>query len=477
MRPTRQLWAIGALAVSLAAFALLVARPAALLGTLAIGTWLVVRQSQFLRALSETVDALTVEQTAVTTTVRAGETTPVTLTARASTPVPAAVAVDAGIPLAGRLTEALSVTLPPGGTRVEHTASVTWPIAGEHRFDRATLTVSDGRVRQSLPVGSTPSVRVEPREPREVHVGVRGQRVPAAPGDHRGGLLGSSLEPTEIREYQPGDATRRIDWKTTARLASPHVREFEGEMDRPVLLVVDTRRSLRTGPPAETKLDYLRETALELADGARQAGDPLGLVTLDDDGVHTRLEPAAGTTSYGRVRRGLFDLSTDTGEADHRRLRPLAGAWDERPGALRADADDEAAAFVRSLRPFLDARYHARELATARSFLGGLSESLANRERQVVVVLCTDDERPQELRDAITTIREHGHTVLVLLAPTALFEPDGLADLEAAYDRYVAFERLRRRLDGLDGVRALEVAPDGRVASVLAGREAPEGRP
>jgi hypothetical protein len=95
----------------------------------------------------------------------------------------------------------------------------------------------------------------------------------------------------------------------------------------------------------------------------------------------------------------------------------------------------------------------------------------------VWTVILTDDSRPERLREAITVARRGGNRVLVFLAPSVLFESGGLADLEAAYDRYVDFEELRRDLAGLPGVSAFEVGPGDRLDAVLAtGRERRENR-
>ncbi|WP_255681357.1 hypothetical protein [Natrinema sp. SYSU A 869] len=64
----------------------------------------------------------------------------------------------------------------------------------------------------------------------------------------------------------------------------------------------------------------------------------------------------------------------------------------------------------------------------------------------------------------------------VLLAPSVLYEPGGLADVEQAYDRYIEFEEFRRELSRMDNVRALEVGPADRLATVLeAGRSGGDG--
>ena len=61
---------------------------------------------------------------------------------------------------------------------------------------------------------------------------------------------------------------------------------------------------------------------------------------------------------------------------------------------------------------------------------------------------------------------------MVFITPQWLFEPTTLTDLDDAYDRYLAFEELRRELDGAPRVTAFEVAPGDRLDAVLAHRQA-----
>ena len=60
-------------------------------------------------------------------------------------------------------------------------------------------------------------------------------------GQYKSVFRGRGMEFDEVREYQPGDDIRTIDWKVTARTQKPHVRVFTEERERPALLVVDQR--------------------------------------------------------------------------------------------------------------------------------------------------------------------------------------------------------------------------------------------
>ena len=333
------------------------------------------------------------------------------------------------------------------------------------------------------------SVTVEPRGPPTVHIGTGGRRAATTRGSRPSRWIESGPEFDSVREYSPGDPVGLIDWNATARLPGTYVRHLERNSNRPTLLVVDLRTSCRTARVGSTPHDYLREAALSVSADARRFGDPLGLVMLDDDGVDTRIDPAVSMRAHRRVRRRLLELGT-TGPPPARRSsnrdpfgRSAAGYGLPTVARSRIPADyspsDDPGAepteqFVESLRSF--SRVHVDRSTPADSREGGLDGVLRTQGDVRLAVLCTDDSSPRSLWESVTTLRTRGRRVLVLLAPTVLFEADGLADLEGAYDRYVAFEELRRDLDRCEGVRALEVTPDGRRATVLAtGRNRPRG--
>ncbi|ADB60100.1 protein of unknown function DUF58 [Haloterrigena turkmenica DSM 5511] len=486
MKPTRRLWAVASLAAFLAGVAVVTARPLLLGGAGLVGSWIVARQYRFYRALEETVDALAVEQSAVRAGVRTGDTVPVTLSARLASPSPLAVAIEAGLPTTAVADESFSLSLDPSTSATTRTVDVSWPVAGRHRFDEPTVTATDGFLRETVSLGTTSTVTVEPRGPRTIHVGEGGDRITMAYGEHEAGRLGSGIEPAELREYMPGDTADRIDWKATARLATPHVREYEAETDRRTLLVVDHRGSLATGRPDETELDYLRDVALATAASARRLGDPVGLRTVGDEGITFRLDPTATPVAYDRIRRRLLDLeptvdptTLDGSGREGRRRRtptPRGGGFtaaDARAKRIGLGDDDDP--FASTLRPFYAAREGYRERIESDPLYGAVKRAHSGNTEGLWTILFTDDSRPAELRETVKLARGNGNSVLVLLAPTVLYESDGLADVEDAYDRYVEFENLRRDLARMPRVTALEVGPRDRLSTILSDGRAARG--
>ncbi|WP_254861465.1 DUF58 domain-containing protein [Halovivax gelatinilyticus] len=467
MRPTRRGLTGYALAAVLAGYAVVLAEPIALAGAILVGAWILTVQYRFLQQVSAVSHSLTVAQRPAQRSVRTGARTPVTLSATADGPLPPlSIDVEGRLPTAAVADDALSLSVDPDEPAASESIDVEWPIAGRHRFDRPVLSLSDGFFTQSLPTGERSTLTVEPRGPRAVHVGAGGDKLASTFGEHASGRRGSGIEAAELREYRPGDRLRQIDWKATARLASPHVREYETETDRRTLLVVDHRRSLATGPPAETKLDYLRDVALSIAASARRLGDPTGLTTVGDDGFRT--VPSASTPDvYARIRRTLLELEPSTEPVNAARPSPdRSTPTDRRRAVASLDGDS---AFDRRLRPFYADRAPVAERVGEEPLFEAVRRTLAREPGDAWLVVFTDDDARDELRETLTYARRRGATVLVVLAPTVLYEPGGLASIDRANERYAAFERYRRDIGRLEGVTALEAGPADRLSAILAG--------
>lgn len=478
MEVTRRFWALASVGAVLAALAIVFARPVLLYGAVGIAAFLVARQYQFYRSLVATDAALTVEQSLPTQTVARNEEVPVTLTAQLDTPSKVDLTVELALPLVADSSTATgrTIELPSGEQAASRTVSVTWSIVGRATFDPATVTVtdSDGLFRERLPRGSTPTMTVEPRTPRSVHVGEGGDRVTAAYGGHRSDQTGSGTDPAELRQYVPGDSVSDIDWKATARLDYPHVREYEVETDHRTLLVVDHRSALQTGQPGETKLDYLRTVALAVVDNAAQVNDPVGIATVDDGGTTEWESPATTPDAYDTVRDHLHELRAGHNGQAMERTDRQRHSGSQSPAAAqrkrtRLAGDDSV--YGQRLRPFYaDAESYIQRLDDDPLF-----ETVRTRLTRVPgatwTLLFTDDTDREQLRETVKFARRESAGVLVFLTPDALFERTSLADLERTYDEYVEFEVFRRELSGLEGVTAFEVSPADRIEAVLdAGR-------
>ncbi|MCJ7816021.1 MAG: DUF58 domain-containing protein [Xanthomonadales bacterium] len=104
-------------------------------------------------------------------------------------------------------------------------------------------------------------------------------------GRHASRLRGRGLNFEELRNYLPGDDTRHIDWRVTARTRKPHVRVYTEEKDRTVWLLVDQRLSMFFGSRWKMKSVVAAEAAAVAAWRVLSQGDRVGAVIFDDSDI------------------------------------------------------------------------------------------------------------------------------------------------------------------------------------------------
>jgi Uncharacterized conserved protein (some members contain a von Willebrand factor type A (vWA) domain) len=124
-------------------------------------------------------------------------------------------------------------------------------------------------------------------------------------GAYRSAFKGKGMEFEEVREYQPGDDVRSIDWNVTARMNHPYVKNFREERELSVTLVVDVSSSTRFGSGNELKNELIAEVAAVIAFSAIKNNDKTALI-LFTDRVEKYLPPKKGTRHVLRVIRELL---------------------------------------------------------------------------------------------------------------------------------------------------------------------------
>lgn len=123
----------------------------------------------------------------------------------------------------------------------------------------------------------------------------KGRRV----GMHESRRKGRGIDLDEVREYQPGDDARYIDWRVTARKAHAHIRVFREERELPTLIVVDQTRSMFFGSVARLKSVAAAEVAARTAWRALQAGDRVGGVVMGESEL-VAFRPHRSSVAVGR---------------------------------------------------------------------------------------------------------------------------------------------------------------------------------
>src|SRR6202011_1879942 len=124
-------------------------------------------------------------------------------------------------------------------------------------------------------------------------------------GDYHSVFKGRGMNFDEVREDQPGDEIRAIDWNVTARLGTAFVKKFTEERELTVILVVDVSASGNFGSVAQSKRELAAEVACLLAFSAIRNNDKVGLI-LFTDRVELFIPPKKGRSHTLRLIREIL---------------------------------------------------------------------------------------------------------------------------------------------------------------------------
>lgn len=264
------------------------------------------------------------------------------------------------------------------------------------------------------PAVTSESLRALPAVARRREAGLRNVR-----------RLGAGRLFESLREWVPGDDTRVIDWKATARRGKPIVRQYEDERRQQVLLMLDAGRLLTAETDGVSRLEYAVNAALRLAAAAVEHDDDVGILVFADT-VQRYTAPARGRRAMRSVLDALALAEGRIVESDY-------------PGAFRYVA-------ARSRKRALTVLFTDVVDRTASEALVAQSATLRPRHLPLAVVL----------RDpALERVATHASVAV----------PD-------AFERAAAEELLLAREEALaimrrQGVLVLDVAPRSAAEAVV----------
>lgn len=124
-------------------------------------------------------------------------------------------------------------------------------------------------------------------------------------GQYHSVFKGQGMNFDEVREYQPGDEVRAIDWNVTARMNHPFVKKFVEERELTLMLVVDVSGSGLFGSVAQSKRELAAEIGSVLAFSALRNNDKVGLI-LFSDAIEKFIPPRKGRRHVLRVIREIL---------------------------------------------------------------------------------------------------------------------------------------------------------------------------
>jgi uncharacterized protein (DUF58 family) len=126
-------------------------------------------------------------------------------------------------------------------------------------------------------------------------------------GEYRSLFKGQGMEFAEVREYQPGDEVRSIDWNVSARMGKPFVKRYVEERELTIMLALDLSGSSRFGTRARFKHDVAIELAGVLSLAAARNNDRVGLMLFSDQVEHA-LPARKGRKHALRLIRDLLTV-------------------------------------------------------------------------------------------------------------------------------------------------------------------------
>ncbi|MGW7429970.1 DUF58 domain-containing protein [Streptomyces sp. NPDC054861] len=328
------------------------------------------------------------------------------------------------------------LSVPPGERR-----RVTTRLRPTRRGDRHAERVT---VRSFGPLGLAArqgnhhvpwAVRVLPPFTSRKHLPSRLARLRELDGRTSVLTRGEGTEFDSLREYVPGDDTRSIDWRATARQTTVAVRTWRPERDRHILIVLDTGRTSAGRVGDVPRLDAAMDATLLLTALASRAGDRVDLLAFDR-GLRAQVQGrSAGDVLPGMVN-ALAPLEPQLVETDARALAATALARAPRRSLLVLLTGLDAAPIEEGLLPVLPqltqrhtvlvasvADPHTARMAGGRGSVDGVYEAAAATQAQA-----------QRSRTA-DQLRRHGVTVVDAV-------PDELAP--ALADAYLALKAAGR---------------------------------
>ena len=126
----------------------------------------------------------------------------------------------------------------------------------------------------------------------------------ALSGHYHSVFKGQGMNFSEIREYVHGDDVKNIDWNVTARQGSPHIKKYNEERERTILLIVDVSPSTLFGSSVSKK-ELMAEVSSVLAFSADKNNDKVGLI-LFTDRIELFIPPGKGRSHLLRIIRELL---------------------------------------------------------------------------------------------------------------------------------------------------------------------------
>lgn len=153
------------------------------------------------------------------------------------------------------------------------------------------------------------------RKVRRIEIKTRGLSNQIFSGEYHSAFKGQGMTFAEVREYQPGDEIRKIDWNVTARMGTPYVKIFEEEREQTVMLIVDVSASENFGSSEISKRNYITEICAVLAFSTIANNDKIGVIFFSDK-IEKFIPPKKGRGHTLQIIRDLLNFQAENKGTD-----------------------------------------------------------------------------------------------------------------------------------------------------------------
>ena len=145
---------------------------------------------------------------------------------------------------------------------------------------------------------------------RKIEIKTHGLSRNILAGEYHSQFKGRGMAFSEVREYQPGDDVRSIDWNVTARMNRPYIKVYEEERELTVMLLVDVSGSRNFGTVSQMKRDTMAEVAATLAFSTIENNDKVGVIFFSDQ-VEKFIPPKKGKSHVLHIIRELLSFEPE----------------------------------------------------------------------------------------------------------------------------------------------------------------------
>lgn len=250
-------------------------------------------------------------------------------------------------------------------------------------------------------------------------------------------LLGlQTMEIHSLREFQPGDDIKHVEWKATARLGELIVKDFLRELEGDIYIILDAGKEMRKGV-RNSKIDYATTLTLQLAYALRKYR--VGLIVYDDFGVKYRVEASKSPEQIEKIVRSL-------------KISPMySDLLGVKLPEISLKLSEESRKFLKKILPIIKGR---------RGFATGLIEAVSSLPSSAFLIFISDiTAHTGELIRVLSELKNR-HKILLLTPNPILFYDESKLDKETLlwlYKRYLEREELIKKLNRI--VPTLDLGP------------------